>query len=41
MKSTTKPHANTINRDLAILIFTGLLMGISLVTAGILLVSQL
>ena len=41
MKTTIKPHPNTISRDLAILIFTGLLMAVLLVTAGILLVNQL
>ena len=41
MKTTTKSHLNPINRDLAILIFAGLLMAVTLVTAGILLVNQL
>lgn len=41
MKTTAKHHMNPINRDLAILIFTGLLMAVTLVTAGILLVNQL
>lgn len=41
MKTTAKNHMNPINRDLAILIFTGLLMAITLVTAGIFIVNQL
>lgn len=41
MKTTTKSHINPINRDLMIIFFTGLLMAIGLVTAGILLISQL
>lgn len=38
MKTTTKSH---ISRDLAILIFTGFIMAITIVTAVILLVNQL
>ncbi len=41
MKTTAKPHINPINRDLAILIFIGLLMAITLVTATIWLINQL
>lgn len=41
MKTTTRTHINPINRDLAILIFTGLLVAVTLVTVGIILVNQL
>lgn len=41
MKTTTKHHVNPINRDLAILLVTGLFMAITLVTTIIVLVNQL
>jgi len=41
MKHAVKQHINPINRDLLILIFTGMFLAVTFVTAAILLVSQL
>ncbi len=41
MKTTAKQHINPINRDLVIIFVAGMVMAIGLVTAGILLASQL
>ena len=42
MKTTTKIfHVNPIGRDIVILIFTGMLLAIGLVTIGLVLLNQL
>ncbi len=42
MKSASKLfHVNPIGRDLIILIFAGMLVAVSLVTAGLILINQL
>ncbi len=42
MKTASKIfHVNPIGRDLVILIFTGMLVAVTLVTAGLILINQL